>query len=161
MNTHVRDNMIDLDTRANVGYVPNRVLAYHSTTQNAIDNAWTGVNFDSELFDSNGMHDNATNRERLTCKSAGLYMVWGCCEFDAYNINSRWIAIRLNGSSFRSEEMFPSTISIAHPMSIVALVQLAVNDYVELMAKQNSNTTRVINTSANYSPYFGMVQLSS
>src|SRR5262245_40483526 len=55
--------------------------AYHSANQSINSGTNTTLNFDSERFDSDTIHDNVTNNSRLTCKTAGKYLI--CC-------NVRW-----------------------------------------------------------------------
>jgi len=46
---------------------------YSSVQQNFTANAWTTMSWDSESFDTDNMHDPATNPSRLTIRTAGWY----------------------------------------------------------------------------------------
>lgn len=50
----------------------------------SIPNAtYTALQFNSEDFDTDNMHDNTTNNTRLTCKTAGIYLITGSVSFMA------------------------------------------------------------------------------
>ncbi len=58
------------------------VHAYSSGfTSTAADNAYHTLGMDSEVVDSGGYHDNATNNSRITFPSGGIFLVfaavWG------------------------------------------------------------------------------------
>jgi hypothetical protein len=48
---------------------------YHNETQTVPDNSETYPSFNSERWDTDTIHDTVTNNERLTCKTAGKYLV--------------------------------------------------------------------------------------
>src|SRR5262249_52738845 len=54
-----------------------RGRAYKTTAQAIPTGTWTPVQLDAEQFDTDTIHDTATNNSRLTCKTAGIYLCVG------------------------------------------------------------------------------------
>lgn len=114
------------------------------------------LTFNSERWDTDAIHDTTTNTGRLTCKTAGIYNIYGSVQFAASATGYRYLLIRLNGSTFIASHGHTEVEAIVEDMSISTEYSLAVNDYVELMVHQNSGGALDVNASANYSPEFGM-----
>ena len=139
--------------------------AYHNTTQTSTENTWVSLALNSERFDNDTIHDNSTNNSRLTCKTAGVYLIFGNAEFAGGGSTQgpRGIRILLNGTTVIAEDYRNATVDQPHALNISAPpYELAVNDYVELQV-YCTNTgvgNLTINASANYSPEFGMVRVA-
>jgi hypothetical protein len=135
--------------------------AYHNANQSISDSGYTVLAFNSERFDTDNIHDNATNNTRLTCKTAGKYLIVANASFESNATGSRALKIMLNGTG---------DIGIVHQMSITGglgpanlslstIYDLAINDYVELYAYQSSGGSLNVLTTGNYSPEFMMVKV--
>jgi len=109
------------------------------SVQTISNNTDTPINFDNEDFDTDSIHDNATNNTRLTVKLAGKYLIGGCLEWEANGNGTRRIHILKNGTTNLSHSHIATHASdeIAH--AITTLASLAVDDYVELVAYQDSS----------------------
>lgn len=132
---------------------------YHSAAQSIATATWTTLAFDSERFDNNLIHDPVTNNSRLTCKTAGLYLITAHLTFAYNNALSRSGAIRLNGTTFIAiDSRMSAGLSSATDthISLTTLYKLAVNDYVEVQVKQDTGANLNVNAGGNYSPEFGM-----
>lgn len=128
-----------------LGYLfsPVRFKGYSSTTQ-SLASGTSGIvlTLDTEVVDSDGGHSTTTNTSRYTAQTAGLYYVSGAVTFATNATNTRTLQVFLNGAGVtgsamqvapapnRGASVFTSTI-----------VQLAVGDYVELAAWQDSGST--------------------
>jgi len=113
--------------------------AEHSAAQSIPNNAWTTLSFSSEAWDTNNIHDNATNNSRLTCKVAGYYLVIGFCQWVSNSTGRRLIRIQKNGTTTMFQaEVTISAANIYAPMDITGFLYLAVNDYIELQVFQTS-----------------------
>ena len=136
------------------------VRVYHNATQLITNNTETAVAFNSELWDTaagvaDTMHDTATNNSRLTCRYAGKYLVEGSIEFAANATGQRYGAIRKNagaGTYQILDRRLPHS-SVAVQLIPHALVDLAVNDFVELIAFQDSGAGLNIAASSATSLY--------
>lgn len=114
------------------------------------------LTFDTETFD-NGMHSTSVNTSRITCPSdgAGWYSIGGCARFAANATGYREIKVVLNGLFDLAIMRVPNqgaadTVRI----TIHTEFQLAVGDYVELFATQNSGGALNVEAVGVYSPMF-------
>jgi hypothetical protein len=137
-------------------------------TQSISDNSNTLVTWDQELSDSDGYHESVTFPGRLTVP-AGMptqwYLIIGTVRW-AYNaVGCRSCHIHKNGSS--SANRLASVVfaantsvnSIANKHQAVAIAQLAVGDYVELYAYQDSGGSLNIEITNNES-YFAIIPIA-
>ena len=113
--------------------------ATHSANQSIANNTVTNLALDSEDFDTDGMHDTATNNERLTFKTAGKYVVIG---------TNRWAPqsagrckLEIFGSAANAviavDELAPSLTTPTVQQAAI-LLEAAVNDYVYMRVLQTS-----------------------
>lgn len=122
-------------------YLNSMASVTKSADQTGLTNsAWTTVTFDTEAFDTDGMHDNVTNNSRLTAVIAGKYLVTGTLYIDDTNIVTSQTAgirfIKNGGTTEIFGQHFEVTVS-AIPgaiMSCAVLVSLAASDYMEMQA---------------------------
>lgn len=119
------------------------------------------IAFDTELWDNDTIHDNATNNTRLTCRTAGKYWVWGQVRVQSNSAGQRELAILLNGTSFWAVDQRAACPSAATDVTVGTFMNLAVGDYVELYFDQTSGSTLNIERWAEWSPEFMMVRISS
>ena len=130
----------------------------HSLNQSIADNTNTALEFNSERSDTDTIHDNAVNNSRLTCKTAGAYLIGGNFAFAASATGMRQISILLNGTTTIAVQRVPA-ISTDTMLSLSTVYGLAVNDYVQLFAYQNSGGALSVNAAASYSPEFYLHKL--
>jgi len=120
---------------------------YHSVNQNVNTATPTTVIFDSEMYDTDNIHDNITNNSRLTCRTAGKYLICACIHWstkggtglgDYYTV----VYIDLNGgppSVVRTHK--PAGADFHADVSLATIYDLAVGDYLEMVVFQNSGDT--------------------
>lgn len=113
---------------------------YQSVSQNIPNGAFTAVTMDSSILDTDGQHSNSVNPSRVVCQVAGWYSVSGAIGYLTNATGARGAVIYKNGAALTQST---GTITAASNALHVAtagefLVQLAVGDYVELYAWQNS-----------------------
>ena len=134
---------------------------YHDASQSIADRTDTIVAFNSEEWDTDGIHDPVTNNTRLVTKTAGKYLITAQVGF-AYNPSGfRQIYLRVNGWRIIGVDLvMPVTIPGQGTfLQITTTQDLAANDYVELRAYQTSGGPLTIFSDASYSPEFSMVKL--
>jgi hypothetical protein len=132
---------------------------YHSTAQTIPDNTWTVLAFDSERWDTDSIHDNVTNNSRLTCKTAGKYMIEGQVRFDASTVGDRALKITLNGTDVIVLQQLPPTPSGGWVNQVLTIYNLNVNDYVEFLVLQSSGGNLDVTVNALWSPEFMMQRI--
>jgi len=111
-----------------------------STNQTVPNNTQVDVSFDVKKWDYDNMVDLTTYPTRLTCKTAGLYLLTGFLVYNANITGRRVIGISINGSTIAvSVSQMPVTDSgLGTNMGCACLYFLNVNDYVTLISKQAS-----------------------
>lgn len=138
---------------------PPACRVYHDANQSINDNTVTTVAFNSERYDTDSMHDTASNNSRITFNKAGLYLVTFQGRFPAANDFSVADAhIRLNGSTVIAWNSGGRALSGSADLNVgvTTVYKFAAADYVEARVHQDNtaNTARNLETVGNYSPEF-------
>lgn len=134
-----------------------RVYNSGAFTHNSTGN-FLAITFDSERWDTGGLHSTAANTSRLTVAIAGLYVIHGHAQWDSNTTGVRILGIRINGTTDIAQERRWASVG-TFEMGVTTQYKLAVSDYIELMAFQNSGANRTINAVANHSPEFAATWL--
>ena len=116
---------------------------YKSAAQSIPNATWTTLTFDSESFDTNTFHDNATNNSRMTIPTGkgGKYLIQWQANWYNSAVGSRNTRIILNGSISPSAYGIWSVPVGASDLTIhtnTAILSLSAADYVELQIGQGS-----------------------
>lgn len=131
--------------------------AFNSANISIATATTTAITLDSERFDTDTIHDTVTNNSRLTCKTAGKYQITGNVSWAASAGGTfRAVQIRLNGATTIAAALNSPSASNSSDMAVTTLYDLAVNDYVELMVRQDSGGALNVVASGNFSPEFMM-----
>jgi hypothetical protein len=148
------DAVIGTPTVEDLRFVGVRV---YNSANIAVSSAGMVLTFDSERFDTDGMHSTTSNTSRLTATVAGKYHISGTVLF-ANNVNgARGLQIQLNGTTFLAIVRVPTvTGTDTTGITINTIYDLAVGDYVELFAYQGTGSPINILAGAAYSPEFMM-----
>jgi hypothetical protein len=139
------------------GYVPSCRVARSSDQTNLGNNAQTTINWDVEDWDTDGIHDNVTNNTRLTCRTAGKYLV----HIDVWLSPipgagaHRIINFMKNGTTVLDH----SVVLSSGRGGISMVMDLVPGDYVESAIYQDSGSTMTLTYVAGRSPTFGMTYL--
>ncbi len=108
----------------------------HSVAQNIPDSVLTVLAFDTELYDTDSIHDPANN-SRLTCQTAGKYAINSCVQFTTNLSGHRWVYIRLNGvTCIASVQRSPEPGFGIAAMTVSTVWDLMAGDYLEIVAYQ-------------------------
>lgn len=120
---------------------------------------FTPLAFNVEAWDTDDIHDNVPNNSRLTCKTAGNYLIIASLAWAAGgNSGYRLLCITRNGTGNRISQDFKIT-NLECGVTTFALYPLAVNDYVEAEVYQYSGGNLDVQYVAGISPIFMMVRL--
>jgi len=123
------------------------------------DATYTYLPMNSESDDTDSIHDLVINNSRLTCRTAGLYLIGASIHFDANAVGGRNVMIRLN----RTWDLATVVLGLdtdghwRSPLS--TLWKLNVDDYVEIRTYQNSGAPLNILFSPAHSPILWMVKV--
>jgi hypothetical protein len=175
LDTNVRDNPLNLreivtGTNAEkvavaAGAIRPQARVYHSATTAIGNGVQTRLAFDSELFDTDGMHDLVSGLgfgERLTAKTQGLYSISAHVQFASNATGIRQLYLQVNGATIIAMVTTDATSGGANTdMSIETKYRLAVNDYVEVWVQQTSGGNLNLNSAPRQSREFVMVHESN
>ncbi|MBA7532642.1 hypothetical protein ES705_24868 [subsurface metagenome] len=94
----------------------------------------TTVQLNIEDYDTNGIHSTTVNPERLTCRTAGKYLINAAIEFVPNATGFRILYVYTNATDIAIvSELSPSNAEYAS-LNCSTLFDLAVNDYVFMRA---------------------------
>ena len=119
------------DLTANIGCSVTRTAA-----QSIPANIETLINFTSENYDTDGMHDNSTNNTRITVKSAGIYILTIRGKWGNDSTGNRYTNIKKNGTSL-ADRWDNAALTSEFMYSI--LVDADVDDYFETSIYQTTS----------------------
>lgn len=133
---------------------------FHNAAQSINNNTTTILAFNSERFDTDTIHDTVTNNSRLTCKTAGKYIVSATIGFASNATGVREVDVKLNGTTNIARRIENAVNGDNHYTTVDSLYDLAVNDYLEIAVVQTSGGALNVLSSGNSSPEFGMVRVA-
>lgn len=115
------------------------------------------LTFDTETYDVGGMHSTSVNTSRITVPTdgAGTYDIGGSIQWATNATGYREIAIRVNGTTIISYSRVPNSGGVdGSRVAIHTQYRLAVGDFVELLANQNSGGALNVVAGSLHSPVF-------
>lgn len=118
------------------------------------------LTFNSQRYDTYGMHSTSVDTSRLTAKRNGIYSIFGNMEYQNNITGVRFALIRLDGTTFiASSSSVALTDIYATALNVSTHYYLNTNQYVELVAIQSSGGALNVLNNGNRSPEFGMVYI--
>ncbi len=131
---------------------------YDSANQTVADSTLVTLTFDMEAFDTDGIHDTVTNSSRLTCKTAGKYLVWFGGGWSSGDDIRSFDLIKNGASTSDANAEVTSKLSTSAQFwtNIFTVLDLAVNDYMEVVVWQTSGGSLSIIANTDKSARFGM-----
>lgn len=135
--------------------------AYHSIAQEIPHNDWTFLTFNSELYDTDDIHDLAVNPDRLTCKTAGKYVISLTASYEAAAAGTRHIAVTATPGGEIAHKSKNPTAGLETCLTLTTVWHLEVNHYIQASVFQTSGGARDILSVANYTPHFMMQRIGA
>jgi len=132
----------------------------HSAAQSIVSASATYLSFNTEVFDTDDIHDNSTNNSRLTCKTAGKYLIIASIKWATANYGHRQLSIELNRTTTIGLDMTDYITSTSVTNLVATIYDLAVDDYVECVAYQNSGAAQNVLAASPYTPSFMMIKIA-
>jgi hypothetical protein len=125
-----------------------------NTTQTVID-------FNGEIIDTDGFHDNSTNNSRITIPTGkgGKYFLYARGAFDGNANGSRAVTIRKNGSDLLAEvHTWNAGGTYGASCDVSAIASLNAGDYIEMRLFQSSGGS--LNTQGgDFDAYYNTLQV--
>jgi hypothetical protein len=125
------------------------------------DSTETIVDFTSERYDTDSMHDNGTNPSRLTCVTAGVYRVTANAEWAVNITGIRRIEFLVNGTTVIASDQVGGLSGQAVRQTLVTDWKFAAGDYVQLRVYQTSGGSLTLQRAASYAPEMSMAYVGS
>jgi len=148
---------------ASVGGVPVWVArdigarVYNNANISIPDATITTLTFNTERWDTDTIHEGVTNPARLTCKTAGKYIISANVRWAGNATGLRILYLYYNGTDEIGKEVRVNLTTDAISQTLTTIYELAVNDYVTIAVAQNSTGALDVTYTAKYSPDF-MIQ---
>lgn len=115
---------------------PPRCSVYMTTAAAIATGTPTALTWDTEEYDTDGMHSTTTNTSRITCVTPGLYLLTSNIEWSAFNAGYIRLQFRINGVTYTAANVAPF-ITATGQLAIATQYQLVAGDYVEVIATQS------------------------
>ena len=128
--------------------VPPMCRVKQTSGQSVAYNTNVILSFDDEDFDTDAMHDNATNNSRITINTAGVYLVVAGIRYTAGVSTTTRISVLKNGGSAGIDERGPNNTRSGQ--QVTGYYNLAVADYLEAEVYQNNTATTARITETPY-----------
>jgi len=129
-----------------------------SAVQSIANSTWTSLTWNEEVWDTDGMHDNVTNNERITIKTAGKYLCIFMTQWATSNAGDRYGRIRKNAEASTQQAATSLKNASAQSQETVSVIMdLAVDDFVDVRVFQNSGASLNFDDTV-YNDAFFMVQ---
>jgi hypothetical protein len=135
-----------------------------TSDQGILNGTVTALNFNSERYDTAGMHSNSSNLSRVMAPVDGIYMVTLQVHWELNGSGSRALLLEKNGTTVVARDRrLASTDQINGPVfNVTNVLRLSAGDFVEAFAFQDSGGTLnvVQNVSEETSPELSMTWLA-
>jgi hypothetical protein len=150
---------------------PPACQAFSSVNLSIINDTLTAVTFNSERFDTHGMHSPSVNPTRITIPAGGdgVYVVNFVCAFGEHLTGDRLAYIRKNGTTLYPPVSKPTAgtwfgssgitdADLETGLTIEIEDDFVATDYVEALVRQTSGGTLTL-VSESYSPVLTVVKI--
>jgi hypothetical protein len=119
---------------------------------------WTTLTYDTEDFDTDDIHSTGLNTDRLTCKTAGKYLITLQVYLDKNSGNWCGVDILKNGTRMAIVTHQPN-MSVPDALVVSTVIDMLVDDYVQSRVNQNSGSSVNMTGGVEYSPVFSMMRV--
>jgi hypothetical protein len=132
----------------------------HSINQTIANNAETVLSFDTEVMDNDTIYDSGVPT-RLTCKTAGKYLLLSQVAFDANITGDRVVIIMVNDGTLKKvcQVRQVATNAGGSNMLAFAFVDLQPGNFAYVIVLQSSGNSLNVLSTPDYTPIFEMVKV--
>jgi len=135
--------------------------AYHSVDQSIPNITATTLAFNSERWDTDNIHDLVTNNSRLTCQTAGKYLVATTLAFGLSAVGRRLIHFILSGGVAVASFEVGIGAEGRYQAAPATIANLAVGDFLEVSVYQSSGGALDVRAIPPYSAEFMMQRIGT
>lgn len=148
------DNSTKLATTA---YVDNVIAdiscrVKQSSITSVTSGSYTSVAFQAEDFDTNTMHDNATNNSRITITTTGKYAIGATVQF---TVGAKSVGgyLLLNNTTKIAYSFSGNGVNSLTGFSLSTIYSFTAGDYIEVFASTSSTDNTSGDTGTNFWAY--------
>lgn len=141
-------------------YMPVPSCVLYNNAKTSIPTGWQNFpSFNTELLDTDTMHDMITNPGRITFTRAGLYMYGFSVAWDAA-VGMRYALVRANGATdlFPEQSQYVAVANVIY-LSSAGLYPFTATQYIELRLNNGTGGALDILAYAYTSPIFWAVKV--
>lgn len=139
---------------------PPTCAVYRSVVQTIPSGPTQLIGFNLEHWDTDSMHDNATNNTRVTFNTAGVYVLSASVKWEGNASNDRRIELRVNATDLIVSDEQNMGQADDFNQAVATIWKFAAGDYVELQVKQNSGVDLDILTEGDVSPQLRVARVA-
>lgn len=141
--------------------VPPSASVYNNANISIPNITVTALTFNSEDWDTEGIHSTASDTDRLTCVTPGRYHIWANVAFAGNATGNRFVNIYLNGlaNSVASAALPNSGAAVSTRVPIATEWVLSAGDYLLCAVYQDSGGDLNVLRESLHSPRFGMTRV--
>lgn len=133
---------------------------YNSAALAVPDSTTVNLTFDSQKWDTHGLHDPLLNSDRFTIQDAGTYLVHAYIGWTGHPVGRRWLSITLNGATrIAINTMYPTDGNSVY-QTVSAVYRFNPGDTVIADVHQTSGSTIDVIRSDARSPEFSIQRLA-
>jgi len=114
----------------------------------------TNLEFDTETYDYNTIHDTSTNNDRITFEQTGVYIITCHANFASNGTGERMLLIEKNGTTLIAQQEWDTNEAGRTFMSITTMDSFTPTEYVVCQVRQTSGGNLNIEKLASRSPEF-------
>lgn len=111
-----------------------------NSNQSIPNNTFTAITWNTDLIDTDAIHDTSTNSERFTVPSgkAGKWFITSRCTFAGDNGGERRLAIYKNAATTLTDFRTSAEGTTGQSLTVNSIYDLVVGDYLQIMAYQDT-----------------------
>ncbi len=123
----------------------------NSANQQMPSGAFLGLNWDTESYDSTGMHSTSATSSRVFLNSSGIWVITGQMDWVGNATPNRFARIMLNDGTALGGDVKPAANIDPYPQQVFArYVATGTGDYVTLQGQASGSTASVYGADATY-----------
>lgn len=136
---------------------------YNNANETISHGSGTALTFNSERYDTDGIHSTSSNTSRLTCQTAGKYHIFANVRFASNSTGYRDVYFQVTSGAntyYIAGQAVPAVNGAYTDICLSTVWDLAANDYVEVYVVQSSGgNLDVVGGTDGFSPEFGMQRI--
>ena len=155
------ENALEFDIPDGAGILTSRCSVYLSGNQSITSGFFVKVQFDIELYDSDGEFDNAVNY-RFTATNSGYYQVDAAVSYDSVGDGKvSQVSIYKNNNTHLAAPIHVMANASDKTVVVSKAVYLAATDFIELLVFQNSGGNRNILGGVQHNTYMTIHRIAN